>query len=412
MVDVVLINPPVDQAVGRNREAYPLGLACIGAVLRQRGFSVHCIDAYASGMDCQTVVDAVQKEKPWVVGISVLTSSLPYVNVLVHALKGSGIGPIIVGGAHITDDPEMTFHLNAEFGLRGEVDYVFSDLVERFCKSEELGSMYGLVYEHSRKHVIGGKEVVDAERIPTPARDLFPLKAYEFTTMNISRGCPYNCSYCSLSCTRFRLRPIEDVLAEINHLLALGIRKIEFIDDVFTFNQAYVNLLCERMQDEGLRFSWACTTRADLVDEKILPKMKQAGLRSVSFGVETGSEERREELGKDISDHELACAFKVCRRSGIRTTAYGMIGFPGESVSDMEATVSFIKGLRPDYFLLRLTDIVPGTKLYQQALDEGLIDELVWERYSRGEVPYPIYIPKGVDFTHMKQILLEANKDF
>jgi len=358
------------------------------------------------------VVDAVWGENPRVIGISVLSASLPYVNALVRALKGSGIGPIIVGGIHITDDPGMTFHLNADFGLRGEVDYVFSDLVERLREHKELGSMFGLVHECEGRCIIGEKQVVDAERIPTPARDLFPLKAYEFTTMNISRGCPYNCSYCSLSCTRFRLRPIDDVLGEIKQLLALGIRKIDFIDDVFTFNQAYVNLLCERMQDEGLHFSWACTTRADLVDEKILAKMKQAGLWSVSFGVETGSEERRRELGKNISDHELAGAFKVCRRVGIRTTAYGMIGFPGESIRDMEATVSFIKGLRPDYFLLRLTDIVPGTKLYQQAMDEGLIDELVWKRYLGGEVPYPIYIPKGVDFTRMKQILLEANKDF
>lgn len=412
MVDVVLINPPVDQAVGRNREAYPLGLACIGAVLRQRGFSVRCIDAYASGMDCQTVVDAVWKEKPLAVGISVLSSSLPYVNALVHALKGSGIGPIIVGGAHITDDPEMTFYLNADFGLRGEVDYVFSDLVERLREHKELGSMFGLVHEREGGYVISEKQVVDAERIPTPARDLFPQEAYEFTTANISRGCPYTCSYCSLSCTRFRLRPIEDVLSEIKQLTAPGIRKIDFIDDVFTFDKAYVGALCERIREEGLQFSWACTTRADLIDERIMAKMKQAGLWRVSFGVETGSEERRRELGKDISDHELVGAFKACRRGGIRTTAYGMIGFPGENIRDMEATISFIKGLRPDYFLLRLTDIVPGTKLYQQALDEGIIDELVWKRYVEGKVPYPIYIPKGVDFTRMKQILLEANKDF
>jgi radical SAM superfamily enzyme YgiQ (UPF0313 family) len=149
-----------------------------------------------------------------------------------------------------------------------------------------------------------------------------------------------------------------------------------------------------------------------LIDDGMVKKMKGAGLWHISFGVETGSEERRKDVGKGITDEEVRRAFKLCRHRGIKTRAYGMIGFPGESLEEMKATVRFIKELKPHEFSIRLIDIVPGTVLYQQALKEDVIEESVWHGYMLGEVPYPVYIPKDVDFKDVEKVLFNLNKNF
>ncbi|MFH1788519.1 MAG: radical SAM protein, partial [Candidatus Altiarchaeota archaeon] len=328
MVDVILINPPVDGGVGG--EALPLGLACIGEVLDSSGISVRCIDMCCKDESVEDVARIVSREAPVAVGVSVLSAALPHVLEIIKVLRRQGETNIVVGGTHITHDPGVVFSLDADYGLLGEGDYSFQRLVELLVKKQELGSMNGLVCLKDGEEIIGEKQTLIARDIPTPKRELFKNK-YAHTPLNISRGCPHTCSYCAISCSKFRLRPLEDVIQELKRFVG---KQIDFIDDVFTQDREYVEKLINIMIKEKIKVRWACTTRADLIDRKLLKNMKKSGLWYMSIGVETGSEERRREIGKDISDEIIIKTFKTCKGEGIKTRAYGMLGFPGETVED------------------------------------------------------------------------------
>lgn len=399
MVDVFLINPPADQNSG---DAVPLGLGCIGRVSESFGFSVRCVDMCCGDVSVEDVVDFVLEEEPIVVGVSVLSSGLPHAHQIINDLRCAGVGNIVVGGAHVTENPESVFYLGADCGLLGEADYSFPELVECIADNKELGRMNGLVYWDGNKKTIGEKQTIKAKKIPTPQRKIFNQKKYTHTPVNISRGCPHTCTYCSISCSKFRLRPQEDVIREIKEL---RVKHIDFIDDVFTQDSEYVEELSKTLIKEKINVKWACTTRADLINKKTLERMRNAGLWHISFGVEVGSEERRRQIGKPISDDIFEKTFNMCRRAGIKTRAYGMLGFSGESIEDMKDTVTFIKKLKPDDFVVRLTDLLPGTKLFEQAKNEGLVTEHVWEEYMLGQIPYPIYIPEGIVFKDIRRIL-------
>jgi hypothetical protein len=154
MVDVVLINPPVDRNAGGRGEAFPMGLACIGSVLQESGFSVECIDLCVDVFSPSGLASYIVSKKPFVVGISVLSASLPYVRVIIDELREYGVGNIVVGGVHVTEDPDIVFHLKADYGFRGEGDYGFVDLVRGLVEKRKLGSMRGLVYEDEGKLIV------------------------------------------------------------------------------------------------------------------------------------------------------------------------------------------------------------------------------------------------------------------
>jgi len=260
----------------------------------------------------------------------------------------------------------------------------------------DVGDLCGLVFPGQTAGGTPTPAVVDdIDVLPYPARHLFDLSEYEFVTISATRGCPFNCVYCSLSETRFRCRSAESVVEEVRCVVKeFGVRSLDFIDDVFTFDRCFVEEFCGLLEDLGLGVSWACTTRADLVDEKLLKVMKDAGLRHISFGVESGVEEIRKAAGKDISNRRYLDLFGECRKLGIKTRAYGMFGLPGETLADMDETICFIRGLRPDSAIFRVVDLVPNTPLFDLALSEGLVGVGVWREYVLGSRKYPIHIPK------------------
>ena len=184
---------------------------------------------------------------------------------------------------------------------------------------------------------------------------------------------------------------------------------IDFVDDVFTLDKEYVKLLCKNIIREHLNINWACTTRADLVDSELLNSMEKSGLWHISFGIESGLENIRNLIGKGIPNAVFRKVFDLCREMHIKTRAYGMLGHPTETIRDMEQTVEFIRSLRQDAFIIRLTDIIPGTRLFSQAFEDGLIDEFVWRDYIARKRPYPIYIPNGVRIEDIMRILNKIN---
>jgi len=412
--DVVLINPPYQKAAW-DRTYTPLGLPYIASNLEAAGYGVRIVDSDKEGLDVDEVVSIVAAEKPKVVGLTVLTHTLPKVYRIINGIKSMDCG-IVVGGAHITADPEMVKSLGVDYGLRGEAEYSFVKIVDYITgKNNSTEDVEGLVLNTDAGLEIKSPCFIeDVDALPKPARHLIGMNgSYRYNFVFTSRGCPYDCIYCAEQCKKVRYRSPEKVVEEIEELaLKYGVREFDFADSVFTISRSHVLEICKLLREKKLGVRWNCITRADLVDMELLKVMKRSGCNFISFGVESGVEKVRFSGGKIISDEKLREVFSQCRELGLRTRASMLFGTPGETIQDMRKSIEFARELRPDYALFNVAQLLPGTRLFKQALSEGIVDENIWRDYMQGRISSLDYLPEGVTLEDVYRINLEAFNRF
>ncbi|MCX6695881.1 MAG: radical SAM protein, partial [Candidatus Altiarchaeota archaeon] len=226
-------------------------------------------------------------------------------------------------------------------------------------------------------------------------------------------GCPFNCIFCADVSTKVRSRSPANVVAELSQMISgYGLRRIDFADSVFTLDRQRVLDLCDLIKKNNLRFKWTCLTRCDLVDEELLSEMKSAGCFLVLFGVESGVEEVRARIGKLISDEKIREAFKLSRKIGLKTGVSVMFGHPNEKLDEMRKTIDFACSLKADYGVFSVSELMPGTKLFEIAVQEGYAKPTLWQDYMQGRIPHLYYAPKGVTFNDLLAVTAQAHKKF
>jgi radical SAM superfamily enzyme YgiQ (UPF0313 family) len=232
--------------------------------------------------------------------------------------------------------------------------------------------------------------ISDLDTIPIPARHLLPMKMYDrilpyidtkpVDTMSILRGCPYQCTYCEtreLWGTSCRAFSPQRVIAEIKNMTQnYGTRGIYFVGDNFTINKNRTIDLCRKIKENKLDLKWTCETRADLVNKEVLSDMKSAGCQTIFLGTESGSPRIQQKLGKNIDLEEVKRTFELTRQVGIKTATSFMLGIPGETAEDMQATFKFAKSLRADVVMFNIYIACPGSKLYDEVVKEHLYDQM------------------------------------
>jgi anaerobic magnesium-protoporphyrin IX monomethyl ester cyclase len=208
------------------------------------------------------------------------------------------------------------------------------------------------------------------------------------------RGCPFRCTYCfnhqiveryrhdtglrASQLNYIRHHPVEDVIGEIRFLLENyeRIRMFIFDDDVFTMNRKYVLDFCEEYRRAGIEIPFVVNAHVKLFDDETAQALADAGCRIVKFGLESGSPRvRREVLRRYMSNEQIGEAFDICRRHGIHSSAFLMIGLPTETREEMFETVGLLARTLPGRFRWSVFYPFPGTKAHDIARNAGLIDE-------------------------------------
>jgi radical SAM superfamily enzyme YgiQ (UPF0313 family) len=156
----------------------------------------------------------------------------------------------------------------------------------------------------------------------------------------------------------------------------LGTKGIYFVGDNFTINKKRTSELCHLIKENKLDIKWTCETRADLVNKELLVDMKSAGCQTMFFGVESGSPKIQQKLNKNIDLQEVKHTFELCKQIGIRTATSFMLGIPGETVEDMQATFKFAKALNADICMFNIYIACPGSKLYDVVVTQHLYDQM------------------------------------
>ncbi len=397
---VVLVNPNANVEVMKRLDITtpPLGLGYLASVLRKEGFKVKIIDDAVEKLGLNKLLNKVKNAL--IVGI---TSTTPTFNAaLKYAQKIKNRFPeifVVLGGVHVTFMPyDALKHEFVDAVCTGEGEYTLREVAERVERGKTLEGIKGLIYKEDGKIIDNGKRepIQDLDSLPFPAYDLMPLDRYtvlghrmEHFPMISSRGCPFGCRYCSSSLfmgRKFRARSAENVVDEVEWLVnEFKAQYIAFSDDTFTLNRKRVEEICRELINRGIEVEWSCSSRVDTINRSILEKMKRAGCSAIYYGVESASPAILRYYRKKINLDMVEKAVKLTKEFGIMTICSFIIGSPYETKEDMKATLRFALKLDPDYAQFSILTPYPGTEIYEEAKEKGLLLSTNFDDYTAGK---------------------------
>ena len=372
---IILVNP----SWGTKYPQPPLGLASLAAVLETNGYSVEIIDANALQLSEQDAIMLVKGAD--VVGITAMT---PIINSAIKTAKGiKHANPnttIILGGPHATIYSKDILKNIPEIDVivKGEGE----DTIVELCwglENNSLDGIYGITYRKGNQVIENPPrpQITDLDTLPFLAYHLLPIDKYKLhpphgrksplMAMLTSRGCPYNCIFCSKSVfgSTWRGQSPKRTVDEIEHLRdKFHVREIAFYDDSFTLKSKRVFQFTEELKKRDIDIIWTCETRVNLINEEMLKAMKNAGCYMIAYGIESGNQSILSTLRKNITTEQVRFAVETTQKVGIQTVGYFMIGSPGETTASIRQTINFAKSLPLDFAQFSVTIPFPGSDLY------------------------------------------------
>jgi len=390
----------------------PLGLAYLAGFVRDKGFpDIHIIDAVVLNLGMSETVEEILNLSPDIVGIQTYTFNYKKaLTVCAEVKKRRGDIATVLGGPHIAVFPEKMLENDfVDYVVIGEGEKCFYNLVRKLNdKKHDFSGQKGLGWKRGGNIFVDKTIdlIPDLSSLPLPARDLLPMDLYKSSAAKkgkrssqviSSRGCAYNCSFCSSSWAfgrGYRTNSVTKILEEMKQLnSAYGVDDIQFLDDLFTTDKRHVLELCDRLVKEKIKIPWTANARVDSVDEEVLSAMKKAGCYLLCYGVETGSEKLLGIINKGATLDQARRAVHLTKKSGIIAHTMFMMALPTETHDDSMITVDFAVDLNAE--IVNFTPYIPleGTRLYQFATKSGKIPPYDIEKLMKFD--QISYIPEG-----------------
>ncbi|OIO24080.1 hypothetical protein AUJ65_02215 [Candidatus Micrarchaeota archaeon CG1_02_51_15] len=381
----------------------PLGLAYIAAYLREHGVSAEIIDANALEMQMPQLVKVAAASQHQFVGVTCTTNTIYLAYEFATKLKA--ISPekkVVLGGVHVTfaDEDTLKECPAIDFVVRGEGELTTLKLVSE----SNLGQINGLTYRDSNGAIKRNPDatlIMDLNQLPFPARDLLPIDKYrpgtlfnigqkgsKYMTILSSRGCPNKCVFCSSAYFwhYLRIRSPENIIAEIDFLHEkYGVKHLHFLDDTLTVPKARMEKVCDLLIERNYGIEWNTFSRADIVDEALLSKMRKAGCYGITFGVESGNEDILRRIRKNVTKEQVRTAVNTAKKIGLDTHCDFMLGLPDDDEKTMQDTIDFAIELDPNVALFSITTPFPGTDLFYELKTKGVIQNTGWGNASLHE---------------------------
>lgn len=391
---VVLANPYVlahDRHERRHMHLYPpLGTLYVASSLLDAGHDVRFFDAtFERSVD--GLAGLLDEWRPEVLGV--YTTFLSKANALAMGDMARTRGVrAVAGGPDANVEPE-TYLGHFDAVVLGEGEVTMRELVAALADGRDPADVAGLVLNGPEGPVrtSARPRVRDIDVLTPPARHLVDMAAYErawrsrrgyySTSLTASRGCPYSCNFCSrpIFGRAYRARSVEGVVGELLAIKeAYGPDRVWFTDDILAIDRAWLLRLCRAIQDAGLGMEFHALCRADLMDAEVLSAMRAAGFVQVFYGVESGSQSVLDAMDKRSTVEALRRASAATREAGIEQHWFIMLGYPGETQRDVEATVGLLLEMAPDGFSTTVAYPIKGTRLYEQV--EGDLTQGSWRQ--------------------------------
>ena len=391
IVDVLLVNPP--RMVPQKADFPPIGLAYISETLKKHKIASRVVDACT--LSWKNVEGILKYYNPSIVGIPCWTIERNQTFKLADLVaKTLPHAKIIVGGHHATSFPEHMFKMaKADAVVMGEGEETTVELVKALLERKSLSPIKGIAFRENENIVINEPRefISDMDSIPFPSYEEFDFKDYlgfpelkeKAAALITSRGCIYNCIFCSA--TKFwkqewRARSSKNVLREVESLYKnSSIRAFMFFDDNFTVDKKRVIDICQGILEKGMQIKWVACSHVNKIDSELLSWMRKAGCYRIDYGVESGSPKVLRNIRKGQTVETIRRVFRETHEAGIKPRAYLMVGNPGEDETTIKQTISLVKDIKPyDTFSGQILWVLPDTEIYELAKEKELVCDDDW----------------------------------
>lgn len=408
----------------------------LAAVARSLGHKVYVLDPYFSQISPQQYISFLKQQQFDVIGCTIYTLTLSLAQKLFeYSREALPDAFMVAGGPHPTCLPTNTLNDIPQLDcvVCGEGEQTFAELLTLLSHGTSIDSVKGIVFRNKDNELVVNqpRELIrDLDDLPMPAYDLFPIEDYiptpnlvrRYPTIptQISRGCPFKCSFCQYNLSlgkSYRHKSPGKVIEELAYLKErYGIRGIVFRDSTLTLNVPFLIELCEAMIRHKLFLVWMCYSRTDIIDKhskELLPLMKKAGCWQIGFGCESGNQKSLDLLQKGTSVENNVAAVEKTIQSGIMCSTTWILGVPGETKDDAWNSVRLAKRLGSHVAKFFLPIPYPGTDLERIcAADGGLRNDAQYDEYEMYLPDNPVYVNPRIGKNGMIRLIKDAYRHF
>lgn len=363
----------------------PMDLAYIASVLEGQGIQCTIRDYPAEGKTWDSLHEDLKGFNPDVLVVSAVLPTFERDCKAFDVAKefNRGILTIVKGAVALGDGADkLRQHGNLDVIVRDEAALTVGDIF----RNTDLAMTKGITYR------MGDKIRVNPQRPPLEDLDLLPFPARHLCNNDLYRmpdsgrrmgivltgiGCPFQCIYCLVGNTfgrKLKLRSPSSIVAEIEECITKhDIRDFWFRADTFTCEKYWVIEVCQKILDRGLKINWTTNSRVDTLDEEMLDWMKRSGCFALGLGIESGNQEMLDKMKKGTTLDQARDAVKLCKKKGILTYLFFIIGLPWESEKTIKDSIRFAKELQGDFTNFTVSYPFPGTALYDIAVGYKLL---------------------------------------
>ncbi len=372
--------------------APPLNLLYLGRSLEDEGHSVEVIDFYCERNPMETLRKSLGSSDA--VGLSVYTNNCADTAYVAQTIKDSHPEvPIIIGGPHCTAHlaKAMLEVPAADIGVVGDGEQAIKAVINTVQGKKQLSEIPGIYYRDHGK-ILQGKppEIIqDLDVLPFPSRHLVDKYKYgtvnnislckpKFTSMVTSRGCPFNCRFCTIDFQlkkTYRKRSVENVIEEfqqINEKYGSAI----IVDDNFLADTKRVHMIFDRLLDTGINLElFIKGARVDSAERELYTKMKKAGVKSIFYGIESGCQDVLNFYNKGTSVDQIRKAVNLAHEMGFSVIGSFIVGAPIETKQHIEQSIQFACSLPIRIIVWNQLEYRYGSDIWREAVAAGNITE-------------------------------------
>jgi anaerobic magnesium-protoporphyrin IX monomethyl ester cyclase len=372
--------------------SYYIGIASLCSVLKQKGHHVSLIHVIRP-ISKDDFIKRIKDEDPDLIGFSSTSHHFSFVRKYASCLVEAKIRvPTIYGGIHPTIVPQKSIQIDGiDMICRGEGEAALTELCLRMENKEDTKDILNLWIKKNGNITINGLRPVlkNLDQLPFPDRGIFNYESLSDeregnAVFLASRGCPFSCTYCSNHALKniygkganlVRFRSVDNVIDELRQVIDKypSIKTINFHDDILFLKKKWSEEFAEKYRREiGLPF--ICNARPDITDERVVELYKRAGCSHVKLGLESGNETIRfDVLNRHMTDDHIIKAHSLCKKAGLKTVSFNMLGMPCETPRTILDTIKLNASLGVDFMQVSIYQPYPGTALRELCLEKKIL---------------------------------------
>lgn len=391
----LLIRPFTDTTKG---DSPPMSLMYLSSALKSRSIDVrlkdNCVDRKSMGdlslsnKYVSKFLDLIAENVPDLLGMTLFSGELNDIYEICRLIKRNFKSvSIVLGGPHATAMPGETLTQipECDFLVRGEGENILVDLIRHLSGEKSLREIRGLSFRENGNnyHCEDAGITRDLDTVPFPDRDslidhyrrgdyrslAFGMPADIITT---SRGCPFNCHFCSKVCRQYRSRSPENVLSEIDWIIAnIKPQHIQVVDDSFTIEKNRCREILDGIIERDYPCRFSVRSRANAINPELLGLMKRAGVETIIYGLESGSQTMLNAFNKKTTVIQNINACTMARKAGLNSIGNMLLFYPGENRNTLKETGRFIRKAGPTVAKFLVLTPLPETRIYKEAKSDG-----------------------------------------